>query len=103
MRSYPGPWKGQFLLACGKCQRKLRKSQADDFISLKKLLTRERKKHPAGLRLRVLNVPCLKMCPKDAVTVCTPAQVARHECSIVSIPRDVPALYQQCKLESRPT
>jgi hypothetical protein len=99
LRSYPGPWKGQLLLACGKCQRKLKKSQADDFISLKKLLTRERKKHSDGLRLRVLNVPCLKMCPRDAVTVCTPAQVACRECCIVRIPEDIATLYQQCGLE----
>jgi hypothetical protein len=37
-------------------------------------------------------VPCLKMCPKGGVTVCTQAQLALGECSIVRTKEDVEAL-----------
>jgi predicted metal-binding protein len=99
LRSYNLPLKGQLLLACGKCQRKLQQGENHKLSSLKKLLKRQAKQDPVSLRLHVLKVPCLKLCPKNGVTVCTPAQVARHACSIVRSVDDVTALYEQCKTE----
>ncbi len=100
LRSYELPLKGQLLLACGKCQRKLK--HGDDpagLSSLKKLLKRASKAEVDGMRLHVLKVPCLKMCPKGGVTVCTAAQVARHECAILRSAEDAADLYAQCKAE----
>ena len=99
LRSYDLPLNGQLLLACGKCQRKLKHGDNPAHLaSLKKLLKLQRKHD--DLRLRVLKAPCLKMCPKGGVTVCTPAQVARHECSILRTAEDVAILYEQCRAES---
>jgi predicted metal-binding protein len=102
LRSYPAPWKGQVLLACGKCRRKLKNGSADKEVrKLKKALKRRSKMDEDGVRLRVIEVPCLKMCPKGGVTVCTQAQLGRGECSIVWTAADVDALYAQCKAEGR--
>jgi hypothetical protein len=93
LRSYPLPLRGDLLLVCGKCQRKLKKGDDPDGLSsLKKLLKKQ-----GGLRPHVLKVPCLKMCPKGGVTVCTPDQVARHECSIIRDAEDVAGLFVQMK------
>ncbi len=100
LRSYKLPSKGQVLLACGKCQRKLKDGHDPDGLSsLKKLLKRSGKLDVDGTRLQVLKVPCLKMCPKGGVTVCTAGQVKRHECSILRSAEDTAALYAQCKAE----
>jgi hypothetical protein len=82
--SYKGRWKGELLLACAKCQRKLRKHEDPAGLSkLKKLL-----KH-AQPKLFVVNIACLDVCPKGGVTVCSAAQVARGEFSILRTPEDV--------------
>ena len=99
LRSYDLPLRDNLLLACGKCQRKLKHGHdGGDLASLKKLL-KQQGKHD-GFRLRVLKVPCLKMCPKGGITVCTPAQVARHECSILRTAEDVAILHEQCRADS---
>jgi len=98
LRSYPLPLRGDLLLACGKCQRKLKHGEDPEGLSsLKKLLKKQGKQD--GVRLHVLKVPCLKMCPKGGVTVCTPAQVARHECSIVRDADEVADLYSQLMVD----
>jgi hypothetical protein len=98
LRSYAGPWKGQLVLACGKCRRRLRGRDAEDAVlKLKKSLKRRSKRDLGGVPLRVVEVGCLKMCPKDGVTVCTQAQIGRGECSVVRTAADVDALYAQCK------
>jgi hypothetical protein len=100
LRNYDLPLRGRLLLACGKCQRKLKHGHnPGELVSLKKLLKQQREHD--GFRLRLLKVPCLKMCPKDGVTVCTPEQVARHECSILYTVGDVATLYQQYRVESQ--
>ncbi len=87
LRTFPGPWDGQILLACGKCQRKLRKHEDPARLGkLKKLL-----KH-AQPRLYVINTVCLDVCPKRGVTVCSAAQVARGEFSILRTTEDVARL-----------
>lgn len=87
LKSYQGPWKGEILLACGKCQRKLRKAKdAAGLGKLRKTLKR------SSLRLFVINTPCLDVCPKGGVTVCTRGQVARGEFSIVRTTEDLKIL-----------
>jgi hypothetical protein len=95
LRSYSLPKRGTLLLACGKCQRRL-KHDGDpaNIASLKKAAKKITRETQPDLRLRVLKVPCLKLCPRDGITVCTPAQVTRSECSIVRTPTDLKLLVE---------
>jgi hypothetical protein len=90
LRSYRAPWKGQLLLICRKCQKKLKHGGKKK--SLAKLGKTLKKDRP---QFHVIEVSCLKMCPKGAVTVCTQQQLARGECSIVGTGADVDALLEQ--------
>jgi predicted metal-binding protein len=74
LKSYAVPWHGQLILACRKCQKKL-KGNPDlrALAKLKKTIKRHNKEHPDKM-LHVINVPCMSMCPKDGVTICNPAQ-----------------------------
>ncbi len=95
---YRAPWRGQLLLACGKCRKKLRKSsEPAEAANLKKLLKACGKQGEERFRLRVIEVPCLKLCPKGGVTVCTQQQLGRGECSIVRTQLDVETLYAEAK------
>ena len=71
VRSYRAPWKGQLVLVCRKCQRKLKKSSG--IAKVAKGLKKRSRLEGDGSRLHVIQVPCLKMCPKGGVTVCTRA------------------------------
>ena len=104
LKSYKGPWKGQLLLACGKCQRKLKKDDLGDEHGLGKLskaLKHRSKRDEGGLELLVIKTQCLKVCPKRGVAVCTRAQVGSGRCSIVRTGDDVDALYAECKADER--
>jgi|SRR4029079_17889850 hypothetical protein len=76
-KSYSAPWEGQLILACRKCQKKLKRDHhLRALAKLKKTVKRYNKEHPDGL-LHVINVPCMDLCPKGGVTVCCPARDAR--------------------------
>src|ERR1700761_6051211 len=92
MKSYPIPRKGQLVLACGKCQKKLKRK-------LSKALMKRARQDEDRMRLRVVEVPCMKLCPKGGITVYTPGQVGRNECSIVRTRTDVDELYEECKVQ----
>jgi hypothetical protein len=62
-------------------------------------LKRRARREEDGPKLRVVEVSCLKMCPKGGITVCTQAQLGRNECSIVRNRADVDSLYQLCKAQ----
>jgi hypothetical protein len=90
IRSYRAPWKGQLLLICRKCQRKLKHSgKKKGLAKLGKTLKKD------GPQLHVIEVSCLQLCPKGGVTVCTQQQLARGECSIVRTGADVDSLLEQ--------
>lgn len=74
LKSYPASWEGELILACRKCQKKL-KSDNDlhSLAKLKKSVKRHNKEHPER-QLNLINVPCMDLCPKDGVTVCFPAR-----------------------------
>jgi len=76
-KTYPAPWQGQILLACRKCQKKLKgHEELRAMANLKKTFKRYnklKKQHPEE-QLHVINVPCLDLCPKDGVTVCNPGR-----------------------------
>jgi hypothetical protein len=93
LKSYRIPSRGQFVFACSKCEKKIRHGKP---FKLKKALKREAKKAAEPLRLRVIGLPCLKLCPKNAIAVCTQVQLGTSRCSIVRTTADVAALYAQC-------
>jgi predicted metal-binding protein len=73
-KTYPVPWRGQVILACRKCQKKLKgHHELRALAKLKKTVKQHNKAHPAKA-LHVLNVPCMDLCPKGGVTVCNPAR-----------------------------
>lgn len=98
LRSYPARWKGQLLLACAKCQKKLRR---DDSVhplgKLRKAMKLYARQDANHFALRVIETPCLKLCPKDGVTVCTQAQLGRAECLILYTAEQAQQLYIACK------
>ena len=109
LKSFSGPWLrkgGQLLLACGKCQRKLRdEDDPDGLVNLKKAL-KKRSRQIAGefkprLKLIVIQTKCLKVCPKRGVAVCTQAQLAQGRGSIVRSREDVDLLVQACADDQR--
>jgi hypothetical protein len=100
LRSYPAPFYGQIVLACKKCMKKLKGSREHEAVAkLKRSLKEWGKQDSDAIDLKVIAVPCLKLCPKGGVTVCTQAQMAttgEPRVSIVRDERDVVALYASC-------
>lgn len=71
-KTYSAPWKGELILACRKCQKKLVGDETlKELAKLKKTVKRYNRAHPEH-PLHVMNVPCMDLCPKDGVTVCCP-------------------------------
>ena|SRR5580658_9976970 len=74
LKKYAAPWSGQLILACRKCQKKLKgNNDLRALAKLKKAVKKHNKEHPVRA-LHVLNVPCMDLCPKDGVSVCNPAR-----------------------------
>jgi hypothetical protein len=93
VRSFRAPWKGQLVLVCRNCQKKLKHAGKKNGIAkLGKALKKRARNGEDGLKLHLIEVPCLKMCPKGGVTVCTQRQLGLGECSIVWSGTDVDVL-----------
>jgi predicted metal-binding protein len=94
LKSYPPTWKGDLLLACRKCQKKLKREPGMRAVAkLKKTIKRHNKEHPGG-GLHFISVPCMDMCPKSAVTICLPTtQTARL--SILRDEDEIDELYRE--------
>ena len=97
LKTFVGPWtrKGQqLLLACGKCQKRLRQDGGDDegLGKLKKALKSAAKERGEKMPLRVITVPCLKVCPKRGVAVCTQAMLGEGRGGIVRTRGDLELL-----------
>jgi predicted metal-binding protein len=76
LKTYAASWDGELILACKKCQKKLKRDEdLPGLAKLKKTVKRHNKEHPERL-LHVINVPCMDLCPKDGVTVCCPGRDA---------------------------
>ena len=89
LKSYPVSWEGELILACRKCQKKLKRDQDLRTLSkLRKAVKHSNKEHP-DQQLHVINVPCMDLCPKDGVTICRPA----HDSSHLQILRSIEDLY----------
>ena len=73
-KTYPAPWQGQLILACRKCQKKLKGSKdLEALAKLKKTIKRHNRKHP-DRTLHLIPISCTGLCPKNGVTVCNLAQ-----------------------------
>jgi hypothetical protein len=84
-------------MVCGKCQNKLKRGGKKNGLAKLRKALKKRARQEDGLRLHVVDVSCLKMCPKGGVTVCTQRQLEEEECSIMRTSADVKALLQQCR------
>ncbi len=97
LRSYRGPWKGQLVLVCRKCRKKIKQSGAKNKLAkLGKTLKKRARRQESDAQIDTVGVSCLGMCPKGGVTVCTGQLLARHECLILRSQDDVDALIQLC-------
>jgi hypothetical protein len=100
LRSYPGPWKGELVLVCQKCQKKMRHKDGNKKLAKIGKTLRKRAMRDHNLEVSAKNVSCLKMCPKGGVTACTGSQLARHECAILRSVADIDAFLGQCAAQS---
>jgi predicted metal-binding protein len=94
IKSYPPTWKGDLLLACRKCQKKLKgESGMRALAKLKKTIKRHNKMH-SGTELCLISVPCMDMCPKGAVTVCLPRKI-QTPLVLIRTEDEIEALYRE--------
>jgi hypothetical protein len=77
-KTYPAPWDGNLILACRRCQKRLRKSDHPPaFAKLKKWLkARARQDGLKKNALHVIEIPCQKICPKGGLVVLGQSQLA---------------------------
>ena len=95
LKSYPASWEGELVLACRKCQKKLKADHGLRALSkLKKTVKRHNKGHPDRL-LHVMNVPCMDLCPKNAVTVCCPGRDSKR----LSVLREEKDVHSLCRAD----
>lgn len=95
-KTYPVSWKGELILACRKCQKKVKRDHAIPALAkLKKTIKRHNKDNPDH-PLHVMDVPCMDLCPKDGVTICCPARDP-ESLSILRNEHDVEWLYRGAK------
>ncbi|ADW67899.1 hypothetical protein [Granulicella tundricola] len=92
LRTYPTKWPS-ILLACRKCQKKLK---GTDLSRLKKLL-KSQAKQTGTPPPHLIPVSCLKLCPKGGVAVCTQSGLTQTppQLSILYSPQDLLALIKQ--------
>jgi hypothetical protein len=101
VRTYPAPWNGQLVMVCRKCRNKLKHGgKKNKLAKLHKALRKRARRDENSPRLHVVDVSCLKLCPKGGVTVCTQQQLEDEECSIMRTSADVDLLLLQCKAAS---
>ena len=96
-RLYRSRFKGQPLLVCRKCERKL--DRDDPLARLKKAFKKLTKADPDCTRIYTIPVSCLKLCPEGGVVVCTQAQLAQTPPSlqILRSKDDLLELFTSCK------
>jgi hypothetical protein len=68
LKSYPAQWDGRLLLACRKCQKKIKRGNGSKALARLKKTVKKRMGE-----MHLVNVPCMDLCPKNGVTVCVPA------------------------------
>ncbi len=92
LKTYPASWEGEVVLACRKCQKKLKGDhRLRALAKLKKTVKRYNRGHPEQM-LHVINVQCMDLCPKGGVTICCPARDSTRM-AILRTDEDVQRLY----------
>ncbi|HEX4284042.1 MAG TPA: hypothetical protein VHZ28_03050 [Terracidiphilus sp.] len=74
IKSAPATWHGDLILACRKCQKKLKGEPGMNALAKLKKTIRKRSKDLPKRALHVINVPCMDLCPKGGVTLYDPAR-----------------------------
>jgi Fe-S-cluster-containing hydrogenase component 2 len=87
LHTYSPPWKGELVLACRKCQRRIRKQHGRHPLArIRRWFRKRGKRDPLGSAVHVIDIPCVKLCPRNAVTIITQRQagvaVARSEADL---------------------
>lgn len=101
LKDYPTSWRSAVILACRRCQRRLRKQHnPPPFAKLKKWVKKRAGKAPKQATLHVIDVPCLKICPKSAIVVINQAQFASRPAhfSIISDTDQMEHFYQDAQM-----
>ena len=104
LKSFVGPWtrkNKQLLLACKKCQRKL-KDDGDEhgLARLKKLMKKRGKALGSAVGLVVIPTNCLKVCPRRGVAVVTQEQMGAGRGSILRTADDLDLLIEQVQRDT---
>jgi hypothetical protein len=73
-KTYPAPWQGTLILACKKCQKRLKKNDGPKALSNLKKTFKSLNKLNAGNPLHVLSMSCVDLCPGNGVVICVPAE-----------------------------
>jgi hypothetical protein len=95
-RNYNAPWRGELVLACTKCQKKLRKHKGSKSLaSLKKWFKKRGKSDRDAPEVKIIGIGCVKMCPKGGVTIARQHQLceAGGEVSILRSEAELDGLY----------
>ena len=90
-RTYKSRYSGPVLLACKKCEKKLKPK-----LKLKKKLKLLNRNGPATLHL--IQVSCMKLCPKGGIAICAPQQLAsaNPRLQILYTEQDLVELHSSC-------
>ncbi len=96
LKTFAGPWtrkRKQLLVACSKCQRKLKDDgDASGLGKLKKLLKKRCKRIGLPVQLQVIESRCLKVCPRRGVAVCTQKMLGEGRAATLRTAGDVDLL-----------
>jgi hypothetical protein len=77
LRIYRAPWEGETLFACRKCQRKMKRNGVPALAKVKRWF-RKRAKKSKDASVHVIQIPCVKLCPKGGVTFFSRRQLLRE-------------------------
>jgi hypothetical protein len=79
LRLYSTPWKGEAVFACRKCQRRMKKGGGPAALrKLKKWFKRRMHGTPDAPPVHLIDVSCLKLCPKGGVTIFSARQLGKE-------------------------
>jgi hypothetical protein len=97
LRMYSAPWKGEALFACKKCQRKMRRDGIPALGKVKRWFKKRAKKGNHA-PVHIIEIPCVKLCPKGGVTVFSRRQLMQEPpgVCVVRTEADLETLY--CEL-----
>ncbi len=98
LRRYKAPWKGRAVLACRKCQRRLRRADRSALGGRLGQALKNMAKEAGTPSVSVIAIGCQGVCPRRGVVVCAGDQFAgdRQTVSIVRSDADVEALFHSC-------